>query len=167
MRAAAEAAGGRLVDLGTRLKDIDSLRRKVEGRLRATPGAKAAEVLTGINDLVRYRIVAEAADYWATVDATIAGLRASSMHVTAARNTWDTSNYRALNATFLTTGGVLFEVQFHTPESRGAAARARPFYQELRVTIDKRRRRQLYREIGLTFRDVPVPPGQPTGTISL
>lgn len=165
MRAAAESAAGHLVDLDSRLKDRDSLRRKVEGRLRATPGATSAEVVVGINDLVRYRIVTVAGAYWATLEATVETLRSSEIQMIGARNTWDTSNYRAVNATFVTAEGALFEVQFHTPESRAAAASARPFYEELRATTDKQHRRQLYREIGLIVRNVPVPPGAPKGTI--
>lgn len=117
MSAVADASGGRLVDLDSRLKTIDSLRRKVEGRLHATPGADLAEVVAGINDLVRYRMVADSAGYWTTLHAAVAALRSASMQLTAARNTWGTSNYRAVNATFATLEGVQFEVQFHTPKA--------------------------------------------------
>ncbi|MCL2454543.1 MAG: hypothetical protein FWD18_04490 [Micrococcales bacterium] len=123
-----------LVGLDDRVKFSDSLKGKVSTILIGRPDLSVGEVLSDINDSVRYTIESPAGSYSRVVDSVTADLRSSGMELMRAKNTWDSDGYKGINTTWRDPGtGKLFELQFHTPESFYAKTASHDIYERLRL----------------------------------
>lgn len=99
---------------------------RVKGRV---PG----EALASITDLVRYTFEYPADRYADAVRADIERLWREGYVELAVRNCWACPAWKGISASWQEPGsGQLFEVQFHTPESRAARDQTYPAYQRLR-----------------------------------
>jgi hypothetical protein len=99
---------------------------RVKGR---TPG----EALANMADLVRYTVEYPADAYTDGVRADIERLWREGHSELAVRNYWTSPIWKGISTTWQEPGsGQLFEVQFHTPESRAARDQTYPDYLRLR-----------------------------------
>jgi len=99
---------------------------RVKGR---TPG----EALATMADLVRYTFEYPADGYTDGVHADIERLWREGYRELAVRNYWTSPFWKGIASTWREPGsGQLFEVQFHTPESRAARDQTYPDYLRLR-----------------------------------
>lgn len=126
---------GRLDGFAKRLKEVDSLKRKVAGRIIDQPDV--TKILPYINDSVRYTIVLEDAAYVAGVQSAIAKMEGLFEKVEV-KNAWRKSEnkneYKGINSTWRDREtGHLFELQFHTESSLLAKTLEHPWYQLTRI----------------------------------
>ncbi|MGA4880398.1 ATP nucleotide 3'-pyrophosphokinase [Streptomyces lydicamycinicus] len=162
VRAAARISHAELVGFDQRLKSPDSLKRKVATRLRETPGQTVDAALRTINDAVRFTLQWPAGTYSQGVH-TAAGLLSTwGNDSTRWTNTWHRpAGYKAVNSVWRAPrSGQLFEVQFHTPESKAAQLETHKLYEEQRLPgTPPARVRELQEQQNAIFAAVPVPPG--------
>jgi hypothetical protein len=156
---AARAAGGRLRGLPTRLKSLDSFRRKVS-TVMADTGQSLSRVLKRMDDTVRHTIELPDRDYVRGAATAARRLQDLGFHPRAPYNAWHSGRYRGLNSAWVDpASGVSFEVQFHTPASWAATVRTHDLYEVFRrPSTDPRRRVEIGRAIGREFETAP-PPG--------
>jgi hypothetical protein len=126
---------GRLDGFGKRLKEVDSLKRKVAGKIVDQPDV--TKILPYINDSVRYTIVLEDAAYVAGVESAITKMEELFDKVEV-KNAWKKSEnkneYKGINTTWRDREtGHLFELQFHTESSLLAKTLEHPWYQLTRI----------------------------------
>jgi hypothetical protein len=125
-----------LEGLAHRLKDADSLRRKVAADLIDDPSRSVDDVLARVKDSVRYTICAPEAAYADTVNGAVQGLRDRGFVLVpkAWKDFWGKPGYQGINSTWRDpASGQLFEVQFHTPASFEVKTITHPVYQRLRL----------------------------------
>lgn len=135
--AAAKWMGVSTAGLPHAVKGVDSLSRKVSEQL-AKEGASIKTVIPGINDTVRYTLVADPAAYVGKASETITALGRQQMILVAAKNFWGSKRYQGLNMTFADPRtGRLIEVQVQTPASYQAG-------------VDTHRDYERYRQVGIT-----------------
>ncbi|MFB7502004.1 ATP nucleotide 3'-pyrophosphokinase [Streptomyces broussonetiae] len=160
--AAALASGAQLVGFDHRLKSADSLKRKVATSLEDTPGQNTDTVLARLTDAVRYTLQWRDSTYTTGVTRASAVLSAWGNTSTKWSNTWNrTSGYKGLNTGWRAPGsGQLFEIQFHTPESKHAQEVTHLLYEEQRLpSTTPARRKELQARQDAAFNAVPVPAG--------
>jgi ppGpp synthetase/RelA/SpoT-type nucleotidyltranferase len=107
----------RLSGLENRQKLIGSLSDKVAGKLRGDDSETVDTVLPRINDSVRYTLCMPEAGY---VDGVHDAVSTLSEHfaLTKYGNAWGGEGYQGINSTWTDPEtGMMFEVQFHTPDS--------------------------------------------------
>jgi hypothetical protein len=101
-----------------------------DGRVK---GRMPGEALANMADLVRYTFEYPADQYTDGVRADIERLWREGHRELAVRNYWTSPFWKGISATWQEPGsGQLFEVQFHTPESRAARDQTYPDYLRLR-----------------------------------
>ncbi|MEV6598295.1 hypothetical protein AB0M36_15655 [Actinoplanes sp. NPDC051346] len=119
-----------------RLKDADSLKRKLYGDLKGDE-SRAAELLAKARDNIRYTAVFETKDYVAGVQAAVRELKQKRFELVEAKNDWSPQSkrlYKGINLTWRDPQtGALFELQFHTPESFWVNKAEHPFFEITRL----------------------------------
>ncbi|MGW7004715.1 ATP nucleotide 3'-pyrophosphokinase [Streptomyces sp. NPDC054933] len=162
VRAVALLSHAQLVGFDHRLKSPDSLKRKVATSLKESPGQTVDEALAKINDSVRYTLQWPDGTYSSGV--AIASTVLSEWRNDSVKwsNTWGRKKgYKAINSAWRAPrSGQVFEVQFHTPESKWAQEATHKLYEEQRLpSTSPERARELQRQQDAIFASVPVPAG--------
>lgn len=118
-----------------RLKQPDSLKRKIIGDHRKAPAATPAEIVGAIRDNIRYTWIFDDEQY---LDRTLAGiseLRRQGFQLQSFSNSWldTTKTYMGINTKWLDPKtGSYFEMQFHTPDSFQINKREHSVYEQIR-----------------------------------
>ena len=172
MDAAARDNGGELVGLDHRLKEEESLTRKIADNATesidatANPERAVRAEAEDLNDTLRYTVQADTQSYMATYNGTRESLEAQRYELVKEKNTWaepgsgDAGPYRAINTVWNSPEGQPFEVQFHTPESSAAKSDNHPLYEEYRDPATTPERAAELRAAMIERSDqIPVPPG--------
>jgi hypothetical protein len=158
----ADLPHGRLIGLEYRLKETESLARKVATKLGdATVRATAADVSGGMKDVVRYTVEVPTSDYAVEVAQAASGLRARGFEVVEWKNTWAKPGYQGINSFWRDRStGQLLEIQFHTPESFEAKMTTHELYEQARLPgVDQATREALGAEQNEVFGRIPRPAG--------
>jgi hypothetical protein len=126
---------GRTYGWDQKLKQVDSLKRKVAGKIVNQPDV--TKILPYINDSVRYTIVLEDAVYVTGVESAMAKMEVLFEKVEI-KNAWKQDpkdpRYKGINSTWRDREtGHLFELQIHTPSSLSAKTVEHPWYQLTRI----------------------------------
>ena len=157
---AARQAQAQLAGLRYRLKEVDSLKRKLATQ-QARTGRPLPLLLIDVHDTLRYTVVFE--DRWYTQGVTeLTGrLEHYGFHSQRIRNRWYSERYRGVNTRWLDpVSGTAFEVQFHTPSSWRITEATHPIYeQSRRPDISPGQKAALERQIAAAYRAAPLPPG--------
>jgi hypothetical protein len=128
----AKANQGHMEGLEFRLKGQESLARKIEQK-SATKGLTMKQYAAKIGDALRYTMIVPPGRYGEGSQATIDDFRKQGYEVEV-ENTWRPgSPYKGIN-TNMKKDGVIFEVQFHTPESFDLKMDAHVLYEKARDT---------------------------------
>lgn len=130
---ALEGEGTRLAGLDCRLKDRESLTRKILDRAQRK-SLSLFEAADDIGDVLRYTVLADGASYSAFVPQAIGEMAARGYAVEKFHNAWGEKFYQGVNVRFAG-GGVRFEVQFHTPQSFAVKQESHEVY-EIRRSPD-------------------------------
>mmetsp|Transcript_84960 Transcript_84960/g.263924 ORF Transcript_84960/g.263924 Transcript_84960/m.263924 type:complete len:459 (+) Transcript_84960:28-1404(+) len=169
--------GGELSGLDHKFKSQDSLFRKT----RKTVDRKHVEALnqgkeddnvdiSGIvwatTDALRYTMLLPTGKYVAAVKAAISRFEEAGMTANELKNFWPGGdNYQGINDVFqLKTenspnGFMLFEIQFHTPESFKSKSDSHKFYETFRSSMDPMEKLKNWKALCDAAQKVPVPEG--------
>ncbi|MCC2275867.1 ATP nucleotide 3'-pyrophosphokinase [Streptomyces sp. ET3-23] len=162
VRAAARISDATVVGFDHRLKSPDSLKRKVATSLKETPGETADQALARINDSVRYTLQWPDGRYVHGVALASSVLAAWGNDSVKWSNTWGRKQgYKAVNSAWRDPlEGHVFEVQFHTPQSKWAQEATHKLYEEQRLpSTTPERAKELQAQQDAIFAAVPVPAG--------
>jgi hypothetical protein len=111
------------------LKDGDRFREKLAKMIALEPDKPAAELAASIHDAVRYTLLFDGSSYTDSVLRTIGRLRESGHEMAGVKLGWQGAEYKGINTRWREpTSGLLFEVQFHTPESWDAKQQTHDAY---------------------------------------
>jgi hypothetical protein len=156
-------SGSELAGLGFRLKNVDSVQRKVRTDLLENPNLSAREALSQIKDSVRYTMKIRDDGYVDGVREARSRLQAIGYENVSWKNTWGSDGYRGINSAWRDpASGQVFEVQFHTPDSLDARMTTHALYERIRLPdTPPDVRQQLTQQQGRIFAGIPVPPGAP------
>ncbi len=136
--AARQRVGAAALGQEHRLKELDSLQRKIAEAL-AKDGDRDRQLLPvvdAVGDSLRYTFSFDDARYTAGTLATLRALRAQGLVPVAVKNAWTNDKpYRGVNTTWADPrSSVLLEVQTHTPSSWGANKATHEAYERQRLT---------------------------------
>ena len=92
----------------------------------------AREVGPTINDVLRYTMIVDDEKYARVTTQMIDALIEDGNLVYKIHNYWDSDDYRGLNMSFQKPDGILFELQFHTPDSYDAKNETHELYEIIR-----------------------------------
>ncbi|MCE0540170.1 hypothetical protein LWF15_32220 [Kineosporia rhizophila] len=160
MREVSRTARVELAGLAHRLKDGESLKRKVATQ-QASTGGSLPVLLDRAQDAVRYTVVLADRSYVSGVAQVAALLESRGYHNLTVHNAWQSSRYRGINTTWADPStGIAFEVQFHTPATWRVTRETHRAYEEFRqVGTTQARKDELSAQIGAAYRTAPVPAG--------
>jgi hypothetical protein len=109
---------GYLAGLQHRLKGDTRLKEKIADKMGVKIGASPADVVSTINDAVRYTFCFSRDEYMSGCGDIGQRLESAGYRMTYAKNYWiSDSQYKGINSRWETAAGDRFEMQFHTPES--------------------------------------------------
>ena len=148
------------------LKSPDRFKEKLAKMIERYPGPPCDELVSAIHDGIRYTFLFPSDDYTAGVAGATQALSNRGYDLRIRRPSWDEEDYRGVNSRWCDTGsGVVFEVQFHTPESWEAKQKTHDIYEKLCDTrTTPKEREQLEEQQRLIVAAIPVPPGAETIT---
>jgi len=148
------------------LKSPDRFKEKLAKLIDRYPDEPADKLASAIHDGIRYTLVFPAEDYASGVADATQRLRDTGYDLRLRKPSWDADDYRGVNTRWWDTEGrVLFEVQFHTPESWEAKQRTHDIYEKLCDTrITPAECKQLEEQQRRIVASIPVPPS--VGTIT-
>lgn len=138
-----DRTGGMRMGEGKEVKSAESYKRKLYEELQpdkaGDPRKTVDQVAGDMNDSVRYTLAYETKDYSTKVLTALTELE-KRFELVKLKNFWKrnmdeggvTAGYPGINVTFRGPDGVLFEVQFHTPEGIVAKALETPNYESRR-----------------------------------
>jgi hypothetical protein len=162
----AKDAGAEMGGLENRLKRQDSLESKIRKDM-AKDGLTAAEAVAGINDHLRYTMVAARDRYAEMYEKAMAGLIAAGYHAVKPPKTFWSDGvgpdpiYKGVNAVFAG-HGIRFELQFHTSESWAIKYRSHPLYKVLESpSAPPSAKDRAYAQMQALWVECPEPPNWP------
>jgi hypothetical protein len=158
--AVAASAGGRLAGFEHRLKEHDSILRKMRRVLDEHPGRSPSTVV--LDDALRYTLEIDDSPpghHAAVIRSALTRLERARHRVREVKNYWPRGdNYSGVNSVLIAPGGLPWELQFHTPESFRIKSRDHALYEELRADgTTPARKREIYAEMAAAWSAVPVP----------
>src|SRR5271165_6799542 len=143
------------------LKSPDRFKEKLAKMIERYPGQPCGELVSAIHYGIRYTFVFPTGDYTAGVADATQALRDRGYDLRIRKPSWNEGDYRGVNSRWRDTdSGILFEVQFHTPETWEAKQKTHDIYEKLCDTrTPPREREQLEEQQRLIVAAIPVPPG--------
>jgi len=143
------------------LKSLDRFQEKLAKLIDRFPGTDPQDLAEGIHDGVRYTFIFDAAEYVDGITESSARLEEYGYDLVEMKPIWDSDEYKGTNSSWRDSSGrILFEVQWHTPESWDAKQKTHDAYEKIDRTTtsieEVERLRDYQRAVCAT---VPVPPG--------
>lgn len=121
-----------LPGLEARRKGKYSLCRKIAADV--SDGLPLDVAVDKVSDSVRYTFLFESGKYSSQTTSVRRMLESSGYEIQKFENTWGSRDYSGINSVRLDPrSGVIFEVQFHTPESFAAKTESHPLYEMTRL----------------------------------
>jgi hypothetical protein len=155
----AAANNGEMTGLEYRLKDTDSLARKIQDD-STKKGISMEEAADDLFDVNRYTMQFDQPpdQFTASVDETLDEIKKEGFTVVQIKNTLQNENaqYRGVNVK-LEKDGLAMELQFHTPDSAEAKKKNHELYQIYREELDPIKADQLDRKMKLNSQAIPMP----------
>jgi hypothetical protein len=142
------------------LKSPDRFKEKLADLISRSPDKSSHELASEVHDAVRYTYILKEDHYFDGIWNVHDQLEGDGFALEVRRNSWDNPEYKGLNTRWRDySHDILFEVQFHTPESWEAKQGTHLAYEriaDLRTPPDERvRLRANQAEVSAT---IPVPP---------
>ena len=127
--------GGKMYGLDFRLKEVDSLARKLLSKSKAK-GVSVEEYGSQVGDAVRYTAIRDEpppGQYANMIKATIDSLESKGYTILELETHWKQGDaYNGIHLVAATPSGQRFELQFHTEASVKAKFATHPLYEEMR-----------------------------------
>jgi hypothetical protein len=154
----ATSRGGEMTGLEYRLKDTDSLARKIEAD-SVEKKLSMEDAASRIYDVNRYTMQFDTQDFTANAQSTMSDLENEGFRVVEIKNTLKNADaqYRGVNVK-LEKDGLGMELQFHTPESNEAKKVNHDLYAVYREETNPRRQAGLDRRMRQNAAAIPTPP---------
>lgn len=167
MREIEGLTNGQLIGIEYRLKELPSIQRKLIFETSQSVSKSVQEVMNSrMTDTLRYTVLYETSSYVQQAGVLVETLcNAKKYKSFELRNYWETGHaYDGLNCSFLTddheAGGVLYEVQVHTPQSFEVKQyKSHALYELWRGIDDPMRKYLVFSHMVDLFDEVPRPPG--------
>jgi hypothetical protein len=142
------------------LKSPDRFKEKLAKLIDRYPDQPGDKLASAIHDGIRYTLVFPAEEYAAGVADAVQRLKDAGYELRVRKPSWDADDYRGVNSRWSDSEHkVLFEVQFHTPESWEAKQRTHDIYEKLCDTrITPAEHRQLEEQQRRIVAEIPLPP---------
>jgi len=167
---------GELSGLEHKFKSRESLFRKIrkmvdKKRVEFLNAGKDDEVdissvVWSTTDALRYTVLLPTEKYTAAVKAATKRFKEKQMEPNELKNFWPGGdNYQGINDVFrlktasAPSGYMLFEIQFHTPESFKSKMDSHRFYETFRSTYDPMEKLKNWQALCKAAQEVPVPDG--------
>jgi hypothetical protein len=170
---------GKMDGLAFKLKGYDSLLRKLiskeNGAVKqdnshgtgplTSKYADRISVTMDLQDVLRYTAVTSSANYVDMVKNVQNGLTSAGYKTVSMDNSWyQGSEYKGINANFMAPGGMVFELQFHTPPSLKVKEANHEPYEVYRLdTTSKNDKSVLFGQMAARTNSIPWPSGDYTG----
>jgi hypothetical protein len=144
------------------LKEPDRFKEKLARLISNVPGSDTTEIISKINDGVRYTYICNDENYTPGVGEVCTSLADAGFELYERKNVWidETKSYQGVNSSWMDhQTGQLFEVQVHTPESwqaKQASHRSYEIIESLSSTAEERA--EAIKIQDRIFREVPIPP---------
>jgi hypothetical protein len=143
------------------LKGTDRFKEKFAKLIQRHPGERPEKLLNLIHDAIRYTFLSDTEDYATGVWEATDNLQGHGYELIARINNWGDAEYKGVNTRWRDhESGLLFEVQFRTPESRDAKQQTHEAYEQINdvrtPVAEVERLRQHQREVSA---QIPMPPG--------
>jgi hypothetical protein len=155
----AAANNGEMTGLAYRLKDTDSLARKIQDD-STKKGISMEEAADDLFDVNRYTMQFQQPpdQFTSSVSDTLSEMEKEGFTIVQVKNTLqnETADYRGVNVK-LEKDGLAMELQFHTPASAEAKEKNHPLYAIYREERDPVRANELFREMQLNTQSIPMP----------
>lgn len=158
VKKAAAHGTGKLTDLATKIKSVNSLTDKLVRKLKNNPDIQ--EVISGVHDALRYTIVSKDSDIVKNYDKAIEYFKNHGYNVIEVSNTFidDKSAYKGINTVIANKGGYKFEIQFHTPSSLEIKHKNHSLYkEEQNSSTTENRKKEIRFEMKQNASKVKVP----------
>jgi hypothetical protein len=157
LMATAKAGGGQMVGLKNRLKEHDSLTRKIQTKSDSS-GLPPDQIR--ITDALRYTMQLDEKSYSNGIRSAIDNLAQRGVKMVELENNWEKGDaYNGVNALFEKDGSI-FELQFHTEASMAAKSQAHKHYEEFRLpSTTPKRKKELFDEMVIIADSAPQPDG--------
>lgn len=157
-----QEVGGGLYGLDHRIKERDSIVRKIRSQLQN--GTARSVAAASIRDPLRYTIVVDDAPpgyYVEAVKQVLHELERSGQRVEQVRNYWPRGDdYAGINVSLRDPTGPLWELQLHTPGSKQAQIASHDLYRVYRLPeTPLETKRELFREMTAIADAAAVPEG--------
>lgn len=154
--------GGEMIKLEYRLKTRESTLRKLRNIHAEEPKTPIAQL--ELDDSLRYTMAfadEPPGHHVASIRRVLTALEAQGHEVTLLKNYWPKGdNYSGVNSILRHSSGLLWELQFHTPQSIETQQATRDQYEELReAKTPMERKRELFDEMARAWDQVPIPEG--------
>ena len=158
----AQQVQGRLRGSEHQLKTKSSTLRKLKKLHAEHPEVPLRDLK--ISDALRYTMEIDdqpLGHYVEGIRAILESLEEAGHTVKQVKKYWPKGdNYSGVNATLMTTKGLEWELQFHTPASYAEAKRSHVQYERLReLKTPLAERKQLFNEMAKPWEEIPVPQG--------
>lgn len=142
------------------LKSPDRFKEKLAKLIDRYPDQAADKLASAIHDGIRFTLVFPTEEYVSGVADAVQRLKDAGYDLRLRKPSWDADDYRGVNSRWWDPErSVLFEVQFHTPESWEAKQRTHDIYEKLCDTrITPAERKQLEEQQRRMVAAIPVPP---------
>ncbi len=116
------------------LKSPDRFKEKLAKMIERYPGHPCGELVSAIHDGIRYTFLFPAENYTAGVADATQALSDRGYDLGIRKPSWNDGDYRGVNSRWRDTdSGILFEVQFHTPESWEAKQKTHDIYEKVAI----------------------------------
>ena len=123
-----EGDHARLSGLEFRFKSVESLSRKLE-HFSHKYSTSLMDNARKNADTLRYTMLIDPEFYAGTTKEILDKFTSAGYAVTRFSNTWDSTAYKGINTYLQSPSGMVFELQFHTPESFDVKMRAHEYYE--------------------------------------
>ncbi len=143
------------------LKSLDRFQEKLAKLIDRFPGTDPQDLAEGIHDVVRYTFIFDVAEYVDGITQSSAWLEEYGYDLIEMKPSWDSDEYKGTNSSWRDSSGrILFEVQWHTPQSWDAKQKTHDAYEKIdRTTTPIEEVEQLRDYQRAVCATVPVPPG--------
>lgn len=169
LRSSVKVTDGKLTGLEYRVKEVDSLSRKIKTEINDFASGDPP-IMIGIDtavakmaDVNRYTVILPPGSYVHGVTQMVEqlGARGYTFPIDRWKNTWEPGKpYRGLNTTMVGPDGTRIEVQFHTQQSFDTKMASHEPYEEARKdTTTPERRKQLNEEMAAAAAAIDPPTG--------
>src|SRR5262249_1364286 len=143
------------------LKDPDRFKEKFAKLIGRFPDTDPYELAAGISDGIRYTFILDFDYYTDTVEIGHKQLLDEGYERIETKPSWDSAEYKGVNSRWREpSGGVMFEVQFHTQESWEAKQKTHAAYEKIEAagtSVEEVERLRAYQR--RVSAEVRVPPG--------